>query len=75
MIQKNTLLIIGVAILGILPLPAAAYIDPGSGSYLFQMLIAGILGGLFAMKVFWKKLVLFITRLLSKRNNKKKDET
>jgi len=29
---------------------AQAYIDPGAGSFLFQLLIAGALGGLFFIK-------------------------
>jgi len=37
--------------------PAYAYLDPGTGSYLFQALAAGILGGLVALKVFWRKVV------------------
>lgn len=35
------------------PRPAAAYIDPGSGSYLLQILVAGLLGASFAIKRFW----------------------
>lgn len=35
--------------------PAAAYIDPGSGSFALQALVAGLLGGLYAIKAFgWK---------------------
>jgi hypothetical protein len=36
-----------------------AYIDPGTGSYFFQMLLAVIFGGLFAIKTFWKKIVSY----------------
>jgi len=38
-----------------------AYIDPGTGSYLIQLLIASILGGLFALKVYWRKLLVFFS--------------
>ena len=31
------------------------YIDPGSGSYLVQMIIAGVLGALFYFKGLWFK--------------------
>jgi|YelNatPaOPRAMG01_1025707.scaffolds.fasta_scaffold00290_32 hypothetical protein len=34
-----------------------AYLDPGSGSFLLQLLLAAGLGALFAIKVYWKKLV------------------
>lgn len=30
--------------------PAYAYLDPGAGSQLLQMTLAGVLGGLFALK-------------------------
>ncbi len=39
-----------------------AYLDPGSGSYLFQMLIAGILAGLYTMKSTWARLKNFFFR-------------
>jgi TRAP-type C4-dicarboxylate transport system permease small subunit len=32
------------------------YLDPGSGSMLFQMLLAGIVGALFAVRIFWRKI-------------------
>ena len=37
-----------------------AYIDPGTGSYLIQLLIATILGSLFALKTYWRKIRAFI---------------
>lgn len=43
---------------GFLPLgvpPVVAYIDPGTGSLVIQVLIASFLGGLFLLKVYWKK--------------------
>jgi hypothetical protein len=35
---------------------AEAYIDPGSGSYFFQIMIAALLGGLYAIKIYWKNI-------------------
>ena len=35
---------------------AGAYIDPGTGTYLLQLLIAGAAAGLYATKVFWKQI-------------------
>jgi hypothetical protein len=32
------------------------YIDPGSGSYLVQVIIAAVLGGLFYFKNLWLKI-------------------
>ena len=33
-----------------------AYIDPGSGSFLLQMALAGVLGTLATIRVFWSSL-------------------
>ncbi len=32
------------------------YVDPGSGSYLIQVIIATVLGALFYIKIFWYKI-------------------
>ena|GEM_PF-392003 len=44
---------------------AHAYLDPGTGSYIVQLLIGGLLGGLFAIGLFWKKSLAFVKRLFS----------
>ena len=44
-----------------------AYLDPGSGSYLIQILIAALLGGGFAIKAFWKQITAFFARLFGKK--------
>jgi len=64
--KTNRLLSIWLLIL-LMPLLCHAYIDPGSGSYFFQMAIAGLLGAIFSIKVFWK-------RLKNGLSNKKKPE-
>lgn len=38
-----------------------AYLDPGSGSYLLQLLIAGLLGVLFVIKAYWRTIKSFIS--------------
>ena len=47
---------------------AHAYIDPSTGSYILQLVLAGLLGALFTLKIFWKKIKLAIVRLFSKNN-------
>lgn len=49
----------------IIPNRAHAYLDPGSGSYLLQIGLAALLGILFAVKLFWKKIKVFINNLVS----------
>ena len=38
--------------------PAHAYLDPGIGSHAFQVALAGLFGGLFALKALAQGLVL-----------------
>ena len=38
------------------------YLDPGSGSYLLQVIIAAILGGLMFFKNFWIKIKSFFIK-------------
>jgi hypothetical protein len=48
------------------------YIDPGSGSYLVQVIIAAILGVLFYFKNIWLRIKTFFTR--TKKNGLTKNE-
>ncbi len=55
-------------------LNALGYLDPGSGSYLLQLLIAGALGTLFAVKMFWGRIKgFFAERLFGKKDEEKID--
>jgi hypothetical protein len=47
-------LTLGMVILN--PSYAWAYIDPGTGSYLFQLMAAGLLAGLYTMRGYWNAL-------------------
>ena len=46
-----------------------AYLDPGTGSYFFQLMIGALVGGLFAVKLFWGKIVFFFKRLFLRRRD------
>ena len=35
----------------------AAYLDPGSGSFILQLLLAALVGGAFIIKTYWKKII------------------
>lgn len=39
-----------------------AYIDPGSGSYAFQLAIAALFGAGYAARNWWSKVISHITR-------------
>ena len=47
---------------------AQAYIDPSTGSYILQILLAGILGGLYAMKSYWRQLKAFFSKKSEETN-------
>ena len=51
-----------------------AYLDPGTGSYIFQILIATAVGGLFAIKIFWGKIKAFFKKLSSDRDADSEDD-
>lgn len=57
------LLILTILILGILSCAnnAYAYLDPGTGSFLLQILIAGLVGAFFSIKIFWQRIKNFFT--------------
>jgi len=52
---------------------ADAYIDPGSGSFFVQMLLAGLLGAGMAIKAYWGRIKSFFTG--GKRNPPAEDES
>lgn len=64
-------LILTIAAATALSPDAYAYLDPGSGSYLFQLLLSGLLAGMFMFKSFWKNLF----RKKKDSREKEKDES
>ncbi len=42
------------------------YLDPGSGSYLLQLLIAGVMGALLMLRVYWSRVKGFVMRLFGR---------
>ena len=42
------------------------YIDPGTGSLIIQIIIGSFIGGLFMLKVFWRKVSAFFSGLFLK---------
>lgn len=50
------------------PTKAFAYLDPGSGSFIFQVIIASMMGIGFLIKHQWSKLKSFIGRKESPKN-------
>ena len=48
------------------PPPAHAYIDPLSGSIVFQVIIAGALGALLTVRRWWASVVRLVRGLLAR---------
>jgi hypothetical protein len=58
--NRATRLVFATLLLATLASSANAYIDGGSGSYLMQVAIAGILGGAFTLKSYWAHVKSFV---------------
>lgn len=55
-----------LALVLIFPRKADAYLDPGTGSYLLQILAAGALATLFFFKSWWRRLKNLILKIFKK---------
>lgn len=51
--------------------PAYAYLDPGSGSYMLQLLLGSLLGLSYLIKTKWRKIKHIILSILTKLNGNK----
>ena len=53
--------IVFCVLVALAPIPAHAYLDPGTGSMIVQILIGAVAGGLVALKVYWHRLKRLLT--------------
>lgn len=68
-----TIIIAILTVLFILPDSVQAYLDPGTGSYLVQIVVGAFLGGLYLVKHFWRSIVTFVKNIFgNKKPGKKK---
>ena len=76
LLPKNALvlLIFVLVALVIFPASAHAYIDPGTGSFVIQGIIAAVVGAGFAAKVYWHRIVSAITGKKSQAEDDDDDE-
>jgi hypothetical protein len=49
-------------------IPKQLYLDPGSGSFILQLLLASIFGALFVVKAFREKIKSLFRRLVGKKD-------
>ncbi len=52
-----------------IPHTASAYLDPGTGSYLFQVIVLSIMGFLFTLKMYWQRFIAFLKSLMGKKES------
>jgi hypothetical protein len=50
------------------------YIDPGSGSYVIQVIVAALLGAAFWIKMSWQRIKAFFTGHKYKQSENKKED-
>ncbi len=53
----------------VIPTFAHAYIDPGTGSYIVQVVIGILLGAILSIRILWTHIISFIKKLLKIRDN------
>ena len=53
-------------LLFLIPINAHAYLDPGTGSFVVQLIIAAIAGVSFSLKIYWHKIKTKFLPFLSK---------
>ena len=69
---SNSLIVAALLII-VMTGAAHAYVDPGTGSYLLQILIAGLLGAAFALKLYWTRIKSFLSGSRFGRKGRKDD--
>ena len=59
---KFRLVVAIVGAVALAPSSAHAYIDPGTGSMILQGIIAGVVGGLVGIKMYWQRIKAIFSR-------------
>ncbi len=69
--SKHLLIIFCLLYFLLFPHIIYAYIDPGTGSYIIQLVIAGFIGLSIGVKIFWKKIKAFFVNIFHNRQQDK----
>lgn len=59
-----------ILVLILVPNISFAYLDPGTGSFMIQMIIAALLSASFVMKAYWKKAIGWIFSVFKIKDKK-----
>jgi hypothetical protein len=57
------------AVVAAVPTEAHAYLDPGTGSMVLQVIVAGILGAMFTFKSYVRAIISSITGIFKKKRD------
>ena len=73
--RSGTIALVSLATLALTAENAYGYLDPGSGSFILQAIVAALLGSALALRVFWGKFRAFFIRRFSRSDavEKKRD--
>ena len=55
------------------PEKAYAYLDLGSGSFIFQLILGTLFGVVFSLSAFWRKIFKFFLRIFPKQKEEKEE--
>ena len=53
---------------------SSAYLDPGSGNYILQIIVAFFASIFVSLKIFWSKITFYYYKLIGKKKNKTKNK-
>ena len=72
--KTREIIVLMMLVLISFPAHSHAYIDPGTGSFVIQMVVAAVLGAFFALKMYWRRLKGFFSKFTAKEK-KNSDDT
>lgn len=67
--MKSTLPIVALILVLCFSPDAYAYLDPGTGSYMLQILLGSLVAGFFVIKQYWHRLKNFFKELFRKKED------
>ena len=60
--MRSKLILFVFLLILVIPQPVSAYLDPGFGSMVWQMIAAVVFGAAFTIKIYWQKIKNFFSR-------------
>lgn len=72
--DRIRLAVLGCVALLMLPVPAWAYLDPGSSSMIVQIVLGGVAGLVVLAKLYWRRLLVFLRLRSPEPESKAPDE-